>query len=163
MSKYRDPPPVIKIKYDSLLIDMTQYIRGVMQIAKHANTETITLPDNNFWTIRTIVTRGMRKKFQNAALGIIGTSGRSSNGDLDLADPNVLRKAMLNDPAALNLSSIDDAYLLYGTIAYSFGEIVSLEVIDELDERMVGPVLLRMQVLYAAPTEEESQNFTGIS
>lgn len=88
------------------------------------------------------------------------SGGPMDNGSIDLNDPDAFRKLAMAHPERLNLASLDDAYLLHGTKAYSFGDVISLEIIDNLPESVVQPVLARMQVLYAEPSEEDQKKAT---
>ena len=116
----------------------------------------ITLPDGAWWDIRTMVTRGMAKEFRRASLRLLGTA----EVELDLADPEATAKALGRHPQLLNLDALEDAWLLGGTVAYSYGE-VTLEIIDELPDGHVETVLVEMRRLYSGPTEEEQGNLDG--
>lgn len=126
---------------------------------KESNTETIAFEDGHQWTFASQVTRGLRKRFQKAALSIV-SGGMDANGDIDMADPDALRRYAMAHPERLEVGKVEDAYLLYGTLSYSFGDEISTEFIDNLPEKYVNPVLERMKELYAEPSEEDSKKVT---
>ena len=109
----------------------------------------IELPGGQWWEIRTVVTRRMRKAFRAAGLkGFLG--GLTSNGTVvDMGDPEALKRLAMSHAGEWNLDAIDDAFLLEGTVAWSWPGIVTLDGIDSLDEQYTKPVLTRMQALYA--------------
>ena len=117
------------------------------------HTERVELPDGNFWEIRTVITRGMRKAFRRAGLQILAHAD-----GVDLSDPEAFKKVVMANPGALDLDTIDDAYLLHGTASWSYPEPVSLEAIDKLPEKDVTVVLARMRELYAEVTEDARKN-----
>jgi len=120
-------------------------------------TERIELPDNSWWEVYTTVTRGMRKAFRKAALGIV-SGGIDVNGtQIDFSNPDAFRLAAMAHPERLDLNRVDDAYLLLGTYAYSFSNEVSLEVIDNLPDTIVSKVVARLTALYTEPSEEEAK------
>ena len=124
------------------------------------DSERIELPNQNYWEIKTTVTRGMRKAFRKAGLaGFV--KGIEKGVDIDFSNQDSLRKAVLANPGAWDLDAIDDAYLLVGSVAYSFGDKVDLATIDGLDDKYVEPVLSRMRELYAEIGEEQRQGFSG--
>ena len=113
------------------------------------DTMRIELQGGQWWEIRTVVTRRMRKAFRAAGLkGFLG--GLTSNGTVvDMGDPEALKRLAMSHAGDWNLDAIDDAFLLAGTVAWSFEGNISLEAIDALPERYIKPVLERMQALYA--------------
>ena len=125
--------------------------------------EHIEFPDGQWWDIWTVVTRGMRKRFRNAAMGAMLTGTLHFNGGSDLSDPEKLKAAILANPGSFNLNAIDDGYLLHGTKAWSWPEPVSLDVIDTLPDDMVSKVLARMAILYAEVSEEIQKKDIGTS
>jgi hypothetical protein len=119
--------------------------------------ERIDLPDNQWWDVFTVCSRGMRKAFRKAALGIV-SGGLDVNGtSIDLSNPDALRLVAMSHPERLELNRVDDAYLLLGTKAYSFSDEISLDVIDNLPDSVVSLVVARLTELYAEPSEEEAK------
>ena len=114
--------------------------------------ERVELPDA-WWEIRTVITRGMRKAFRRAGFPILARAD-----GMDLSDPEAFKRVVMANPGAFDLDAIDDAYLLYGTVAWSYPEPVSLEALDKLPEKDVAVVLDRMRELYAEVTEEARKN-----
>ena len=119
--------------------------------------ERIDLGNGQWWDIYTVCSRGMRKAFRKAGLNVLGAS-LSDGLEIDLTDPDSVRRAAMAHPDALNLDAIDDAYLVHGTHAWSFEVPFGLEAIDRLEDGLVGQVLGRMQELYAEQTEEARKN-----
>ena len=117
------------------------------------HTERVELPDGNFWEIRTIITRGMRKAFRRAGLQAL-----SNVPGVDFADPEVFKKAFQTRPDLVDLDLVDDAFLLYGTVSWNYPESISLEAIDKLPEKDVALVLARMNELYVEKSEEARKN-----
>lgn len=125
------------------------------------DTERINLPDGQWWDVRTVVTRRLRKAFRRAGLkGFMrGIDGNSAN--IDISDRDALQRAVLAHPDAWDVDAIDDAYLIEGTVAYSFSDNVSLQTIDSLPNEIVEPVLVRMRELYIEMPESEHKSFFG--
>jgi len=121
---------------------------------RELKTERIEFGDG-WWEFYTEVTRGMRKRFRDAAMQ---TVGGSLNGDTDITDPEQYRTLVLTHPERLNLHAIDDAYLVVGTKAWSFKHKVTVESIDNLPDEYVEKVLVRMRELYAEMPEEARKN-----
>jgi len=120
-------------------------------------TERIEVP-GGWFDIKTTITRGMRKAFRQAGLrGFAKGIGK----DVDMTDADALRKAVLASPDKWDLDAIDDAYLLHGIVAYSFGPVVDLATIDALPDEAVAPILRRMQELYAEMPEGMRKNSSG--
>ncbi len=119
------------------------------------DTERIELPNGNWWEIKTVVTRKMRKAFRAAVF-----QAMPRLPGVDLADAEAVKKAVMESPQKLDMDAIDDAYLLGGTVAYSYGE-VNQETIDSLPEAVTDKVLARMRELYAELTEEKRKAFFG--
>ena len=119
--------------------------------------ERIEFPDSSWWEIHATVTRGMRKAFRKA--GVAGFAKGLRNGaELDLTDADAMRRAVMAHPDAWDLDAVDDAYLLYGTIGWSWPELVTPETLDARDNAVVAQVLSRMQQLYAEIPEEARKN-----
>lgn len=124
--------------------------------------ERIDLGDGQWWDIRTIVTRRMRKAFR--AAGLRGfAKGLTGNGHsaVDLSNPEEVQKAVLASPDKWDLDAVDDAYLLEGSAAYSFGDKVNMEAIDALPADVIDKVLARMRELYAEMPEAKRKSFFG--
>ncbi len=119
------------------------------------DTERIELPNGNWWEIKAVVTRRMRKAFRTAVF-----QAMPRLPGVDLADAEAVKKAVMESPQKLDMDAIDDAYLLGGTVAYSYGE-VNQETIDSLPEAVTDKVLARMRELYAELTEEKRKVFFG--
>lgn len=116
------------------------------------NIERIDWPDGTWWEFRAVVTRGMRKRFNRAGLAAIAKAG------INVDDPGDLEIYLRSHPGDIDLDAIDDAYLLEGTTAYSFGELMSLEIIDALPDSIVRQVLARMRELYSDISEAQMKN-----
>ena len=116
-------------------------------------TERVQFEDGNWWDIRAIVTRRMRKAFRKAALRVVGGGLAMSNG-LDLTDPEALRTHLIGHASALELDVVDDAFLLEGTVAWSWDTPVTLEAVDALPEANVNLGLARLRLLYAEADQE---------
>ena len=119
-------------------------------------TERLNFDDGSWWEIYTVVTRGMRKIFNQAAMASVASGLKAANGAVDLTDADSMKRAVLGQADQIDLNTVDDAYLLYGTKAYSYGA-VELSIIDTLPDIVVAKVLDRMRELYAAPTKAESK------
>lgn len=113
-----------------------------------------------WWEIYTLVTRGMRRQFRKAAMSAI-TGKMDVPAGTDLADPEQLKAALLNNASLFDLNAVDDGYLLHGTKAWSWPEPVSREAIDALPDALVEKVLERMRALYAEPGEEAQKKDIG--
>lgn len=121
------------------------------------NIERIDLGNEQWWDIRTVVTRGMRKEFRKASLS--GLSSGMNGHAIDLTNPEELKTYVLSHPDKWNLDAIDDAYLLHGTIAFSFGDKIALEIIDRIDDKIVSEILARMKELYIEMPEVAHKDF----
>ena len=127
--------------------------------------ERIDLPGGQWWELYTEVTRGMRKVFTAALLrGVRGPMGTLAKAGVNLQDAEAVKDAMLSNIDSIDLGALtqqDDAYLLHGTRAYSYGERVTLDVIDALLEKDVARVLTRMRELYQEGVEPWQGLFQG--
>lgn len=120
-------------------------------------TERIELQGGYWFEVWSEVTRGMRKAFRKAALSIV-SGGLDVNGtSIDLSNPDAFRLAAMAHPERLDLNRVDDAYLLYGIKAWSGGDTITLEELDDLPDSVVSKVVVRLTELYSEPTEEESK------
>lgn len=120
-------------------------------------TQRIDLSDGEWWLIKTVVTRGMRKAFRSAGLKSFFT-GDVDGDAIDLGDRQMLRKRILAHPESWDLDAIDDAFLINGTVSWSFQKPITLETINDLPDKYVKPVLERMTALYTEPMEESLKN-----
>ena len=124
--------------------------------------EHIDLGEGTWVDIYTVVTRGMRKKFRNAAT--TGAVGRLHiNGDTDLSNENAVKALLLANLAAFDLEAVDDSYLLHGIKAWSWPDQVTLEIIDAMPAAVIAKILERMQVLYSEVPQEEQKKDIGTS
>jgi len=122
------------------------------------NTEKIKFDDGQWWEIHTVVTRSMRKRFNASGSKSVFNAMNQNGAELvDLEDPAAIRTLVLANPDLLDLDHIDDAFLVYGTHAWSFDREVSLTNIDQLDDKYTAKVLERMHELYIV-TEEARKN-----
>jgi hypothetical protein len=123
-----------------------------------ATSERIDLGDGDWWDIRAVVTRGMRKKFRSAVISSIQTK----NGAIDLSDSDAITEYIRTHMGDVDLDSLEDAYLLHGTVSFHIDgktrEKVDIEVIDAVDDTKVEPVLSRMHDLYGGVPEEAVEN-----
>ena len=120
--------------------------------------ERINLPDSQWWEIRTIITRGMRKRINGAVIACLDAKDLQMDGKA-LTEDSIKMAFLKSGKLELTLHAADDAMLLCGSWAWSFGETIDLEHIDALPEKYVTPVLERMRILYAPIDEKERQNF----
>lgn len=114
-------------------------------------TERLTLPDGGWWEIKTVITRGMRKQINQASLKALGNN---AGAFMDGA-----KERILEHPEALDLNAIDDAMLLVGSVAYSYGPTIDIATIDNLPEAVTQPVLDRLHQLYAGMSKEQAAGF----
>ena len=119
------------------------------------DTERLTLPNGGWWEIRTVITRGMRKQINQASLKALG----SNAGGLMQGDG--VKEQILAHPETLDINAVDDAMLLIGSVAYSYGPMIDLATIDALPETVTQLVLTRLQELYAGMSKEQSAGFFG--
>lgn len=117
--------------------------------------ERLTLPDGGWWELRTIITRGMRKQINQASIRALGP-----NAGKMLAGPDGAAQ-LLEHPEAIDVNAVDDAMLLIGTVAYSYADQVSLEVMDQLPDEITNLVLARLHELYADLAKAEQAAFFG--
>lgn len=123
-------------------------------------TERIALPAENWWVIRTRLTRGMEKAITRVSLAAIPRL--EANGQTELTAEKVTGQ-LLSNVGAVDVGRIEDAYLLHGTVSYSYGPAVDLETIDAIDAEVVRTVINRMFELYNQQrlTEEQRTSFLG--
>ncbi len=124
------------------------------------DTERIELPDDNWWEIKTVVTRRMRKAFRKA--GILAVTGSGINIGEVIEDPESVKEAVSQNIQNVDIDAIQDSWLLEGTVAFSFGKKVTTEIIDGLPDAYVTLVLGRVQALYRNIDEEEMANLDGM-
>jgi hypothetical protein len=124
----------------------------------HLAVERIHLPDGGWWDIRTYLTRGMEKAVTRASLAAIPAI--LPNGKKDMTAQGITDQ-LLSNMNVVDTGRIEDAYLLHGTVGYSYGLTIDLNIIDALDSGIVRQVLNRMFELYNAQklSEEERKDF----
>ena len=124
-------------------------------------TERIELGEGQWWEIHTRLTRGMEKAITKASM--------ASMPAVDLRNsPNneEIKSQLLRRMPQIDVGTVEDVYLLRGTVAYSFGPTVQIEVIDGLDSALVRRVLERMFDLYnpqRVTTEQHDDFFVAQS
>ena len=122
------------------------------------NVEEAVFDDGSWWRYRTLVTRGMRKAFHEAGFKAVARSllhnGNANVEDLDLSDAKSITQRAISHPELLDLDAIDDAYLLHGTVAWSWDEPITLENLDKRADIHASAVLAQMKLLYAEVTAE---------
>ena len=120
-----------------------------------SDTERIEFGDDNWWEVRTVVTRGMRKAFNRAqTLGVLGNIKLNGDSDIDLTDASARRALLLAHLSELDLDALDDAYLLQGTVATSLVSTIRPGMLDTIPDQYTTAVLVRLRVLYAPLSEE---------
>ena len=120
-----------------------------------SDTERIEFGDGNWWEVRTVVTRGMRKAFNRAqTLGVLGNIKLNGDSDIDLTDASARRALLLAHLSELDLDALDDAYLLQGTVATSLVSTITPAMLDTIPDQYTNAVLERLRVLYAPLSEE---------
>ena len=124
-------------------------------------TERIELENDQWWEIYTIVTRGMRKAFRTAGLQTVAGAFKDNGKAFNMQDAEALQAVVLAHPDQIDLDAVDDAFLIHGTKACSFGKQVTRVMLDGLPEGLVQPVLDRLRELYAETTEEARKNLSG--
>ena len=115
-------------------------------------TERIDLGNGQWWEIRTRLTRGMEKAVNRvtmASMPAIRIDGTP--------DPEQIKAQLIAQMGQIDTGAIEDIYLLRGTVRYSFGETVDLDVIDTLDAAIVRRVYNRMMELYSPQRLSEVQ------
>ena len=123
-------------------------------------TETLDLGGGATWELRTIVTRGMRKRFQRASLLMVQGA---MTPDVDPSDPDALRRAAMARPGLLDLAAVDDSYLREGTVRVMVPDGTCpvddfAGDFDSLPEAWTSLALARMRVLYAEPSEGKGES-----
>ncbi len=121
------------------------------------DTERIELPDDNWWEIRTVVTRRMRKAFRRAGIKAVMGSGFQ----IDIENPEATKEAIAQNIQEIDIDAIEDSWLLEGTVSFSFGKKITQDVIDDLPDIYVSPVLDKIRDMYRDIDEEEAQNLDG--
>lgn len=121
-------------------------------------TERIDLGKGEWWEIRRRLSRGMEKAITRASLAAVPKFSPTGV----LTEEEVKAKLMENI-GSVDIGAVEDAYLLTGTVAYSFGPAVNMETIDTIEAGVVRRVLTRMYELYTPQrvTEEQRQDFFG--
>lgn len=123
-------------------------------------TERVSLPDNNWWDIKAVLTRGMRKEIDKAAQHSIPYQKAKEEG-VDLENPEALKGWLLANPDYLASTVVDDAMLLIGTDSWSFNMPISPENIDLLPDEHCQKVLAKMRELYYPTKREQMADFFG--
>lgn len=97
-----------------------------------------------WWDIKKFLTRGDRKQINRIERSWVT---RRTDISPEEAAKNP-RAALTFDPQVANTDERDDLMLRLGTVGSSFFEEFSPEVVDELNDEIVDPVLERMTQLY---------------
>lgn len=123
--------------------------------------ERIDLPGGNWWNIRTRFTRGMEKALTRATLAALPKF--EPNGNADMTQEAVTAQ-LTGNMGGVDIGAIEDAYLLYGSVAYSYGPQVNMATIDGLDAEIVRKVITRMYEVYNPQrvTEEQRKDFFAV-
>ena len=119
-----------------------------------SDTERINFPDGSWWDIRTIVTRRMRKAFHKAGREAFARDLHLNGND----SPDDLKRLAMANMEHWDLDSVDDAYLIEGTYAWSMTPPITSSIIDSLPDEVVNKVLVRMREIYAEAQEEVIKN-----
>jgi hypothetical protein len=106
-----------------------------------------------WWAFHMEPTRRMRKAFRKASLGMLAIDGIE---ELDTADEDAVKAFYLAHPTEVDIDSLEDAYLLNGTVDWSWPEEVTLDAIDSRLDRHTALVLVRVKALYNEEDEEEA-------
>lgn len=131
------------------------------------DTERIELPEDNWWVIKTVVTRRMRQSFQADSASALDLGFlRNGNKDVDLSDAKEIARIYAEQPDAAKVglgytAAMEEAYLLHGTEAWSYGVDITRDAILDMDERITDVVLERMRALYDPVPEETLKNSEG--
>jgi hypothetical protein len=117
--------------------------------------------DGNWWAFYIEPTRRMRKSFRRASRGYLAIPGLV---DLDTADEDAVKDFLRAHPTEIDMDALEDAYLVSGTVSWSWPDEPIGEAIDDRTDRYVVPVLQRMKSLYTENDEEDvSGNEAGTS
>ena len=119
-------------------------------------TERINLPDGNWWEIRARLTHGMQKTITRiilAALPNLASDGKILNQE-------EITSQLYGNVGRIDIQALNDAYLLAGTVAYSYGPVVNMETIDGIAEEDVRKISDRMNELYNPQQLTEEQRGT---
>ena len=113
---------------------------------------------DGWWDIKTILTRGMRKQLNKAAMKEIPYDLLAKDG-INTDDAEAVKTALLARRFEIDTHIVDDTMLLIGTQAYSFSETVDMGTIDSLPDSYVQQVLDRMKELYLSLNREKMADF----
>lgn len=122
--------------------------------------ERITFPDGSWWEFRTEVSRGMRKVFNEIGIKALPDMEVNGNGLDAEAIEQAVTSEVLADRAKLAriTNETQDAWLLLGTVRWSWKDDVTQEAIDEKLDRYTAKVLERMAELYRPMNKEQLKN-----
>ena len=120
------------------------------------NVERLTFQDGSWWDIKTLFTRGMRKRLDMVAQKAIPYD-KAKEAGVNLENPDELKNFILRQPEYLASSAIDDQMLLMGTVGFSYG-MVTLDVIDNAPDENVKAVLKRLNEVWY-PSREKMADF----
>jgi len=134
---------------------LTQPEDFTIEVNEPSDEETFRFSDGSWWTIRTLVTRGMRKAIRKSAMKNLPKI--DPNEDIDFEDKEALKRRMFQDLESFDVDADDDAYLIHGTVAWSWDSAVSVDFLDTLPDPQTEVVLVRMQELYVPLSEAEAK------
>ena len=126
--------------------------------------EHLSFGDGEWWDIRTRYTRGIHKAVTTASLASLhGVNYNGGSVDKPIVDVEDIKAALYRNIGQVDPCAIEDAYLLSGTIAFSFGPEVNLATISQVAQEIVEAVLTRMYELYNPQRAgvQQSANFSG--
>ncbi len=123
-------------------------------------TERIDLGNGDWWEIRGFLTRGMRKAVDAVAFKVIDIKGLRNGNSAEMDSREALmEKAFEHPEMAIGFKAAqEDAYLIHGSIAWSFPEELGVSAFDLRRDSHVDTVLARMNELYDSPSEDEAKN-----
>lgn len=123
------------------------------------HTERLELGDGNWFELRSVLTRGMRKQIDLASHKAIDRDKAISAG-VNVENPQELKEWVLRQPEYLASSLVDDALLAVGIVSFSYPGKES-ESLDDIPDALGRKVLERLRKLYFPSSAEEMADFFG--
>ena len=120
--------------------------------------ERLTFSDGSYVDIKKVMTRGMRKQIDLASHKAIPYEKAASQG-ISLENPEELKAFILKQPEYLASQNVNDAMLLAGIVATSYGEPVTIDLTDSIPDEFAKQIIDRLTKLWYGMREKEADFF----
>ena len=120
--------------------------------------ERLTFSDGSWVDLKKVMTRGMRKQIDLAAQKAMPYDKAQAAG-VNLENPEELKAFVLKQPEYLASQNVGDAMLLVGVVATSWGDPVTIDLMDSIPDEFAQRILDRLTELWYETRKKEADFF----